>query len=119
MADFTKPTIAGMAADNPGADMGTSGSMREINWGTEDAYWRESFVTRPYVQVDRGYEFYQPAYRYGATAATRFSGREWHDIENDLSRDWDKERGGASSKWEDVKDAVRDGWERARQAIRR
>jgi hypothetical protein len=119
MADFRKPTTAGMAADNPGADMGTSGSMREIDWGTEDAYWRENYATRPYVSVDRGYEYYQPAYRFGATSASRYAQGDWATVEPELAKDWDRDRADGGSKWDDVKDAVRDAWDRARQAIRR
>ena len=35
------------------------------DWGTEEQYWRSNFSTRPYVNADRGFDFYQPGYRYG------------------------------------------------------
>ena len=58
------------------------------------------------------YEYYQPGYRYGYKAANRYQGREWDDIEPDLSRDWDRYEYRGESTWERVKDAVRDAWDR-------
>jgi hypothetical protein len=119
MADFTKNSVADMAAANPGINMGTTGSLHDVQWGTEewgavDAHWRESFHTRPYVHADRGYEYYQPAYRYGTVAATRHAGRQWNDVEGDLERGWNEARGESKSAWHEVKDAVRDAWDRVR-----
>ena len=120
MADFTKNSVADMAAANPGINMGTSGSMHDVQWGTEgwgqtdDAHWRENYHTRPYARADRPYEHYQPAYRYGATSATRHAGREWNDVEADLERGWNEARGDSGSAWHEAKDAVRDAWDRVR-----
>ena len=121
MADFTSNNVFDqMPSGNPGINMGTSGSMQEINWGTEgwsDAdreHWRRSFSGRPYVQADRGFEHYEPAYRYGTAAAQHHAGREWNDVEGDLERGWDTARGTSKSTWADMKDAVRDAWDRVR-----
>lgn len=35
MADFTRDTAADMAAGNPGINMGTSGSMKDMEWGSD------------------------------------------------------------------------------------
>jgi hypothetical protein len=65
-----------MAAANPGLDMGTTGSMRDIDRGRrEGAYWRDNFAGRPYVRADCGYDFYRPAYQYASRGA---SGRTWN-----------------------------------------
>ena len=99
MADFTQNSVADMAAGNPGINMGTSGSMRETPyasddlWTQEDAHWQAHFHSRPYAQADRGYEHYRPAYRYGHGAATQHAGREWHEVESDLERGRDGARG--------------------------
>ena len=122
MADFTRNTAADIAAGNPGINMGTSGSLHEIDWGTEgagftetdDAHWRASYHTRPYAAADRGYEYYRPAYRYGAASAGRFTGREWDDVEPELERGWDAARGHAKTTWFEVKGAARDAWDRVR-----
>ena len=120
MADFTKNSVADMAAANPGINMGTTGSMRDTDyasddlWDAHDAHWRERYATRPYVQADRGYEHYRHAYRYGHGAAATHRGREWHEVEGDLERGWHSARGESSSAWHEVKDAVRDAWDRVR-----
>lgn len=36
MADFTKDSVADMAAANPGLNMGTTGSMRETERSSDD-----------------------------------------------------------------------------------
>ena len=123
MADFSRSiansSAADMAAGNPGLNMGTSGSMRETPYASDDlgddeSYWRETFRTRPYVQPDRGFDHYAPAYRYGHASAARHDGRDWHEVETDLARDWERERGDAGSTWHEAKDAVRDAWDRVR-----
>ena len=114
MADFTKRTIADMATDRADINIGTTGSMHEINWGTQDAYWRENFHRRPYVAQDRGYDFYQPAYRYGCDSAFIYAHRPWDDtVEADLARGWAAARGESAATWEQAGPAVRDAYERS------
>ncbi len=85
---------------------------RVATWNDEDSFWRESFSSRPYAKADRGYDYYRPAYQYGFESATQHRGREWSDVESDLSQGWGTARGQSQSTWEDVKDAVRDAWNR-------
>ena len=95
-----------------GATPGTTGTTGLIDWTTEDAYWRQNYASRPYVRADRGYEYYQPGYRYGFESAQRYRGREWNEVESDVRRGWDRFEYRAQSTWENVKDAVRDAWDR-------
>ena len=115
MADFTRDSAADIAADNPGVNMGTSGSMREIDWGTEDAYWREQYATRPYARADRDYAHFEHAYRSGAEARTRHAGREWAEVEPELESGWHAYRGNTQTAWGEIKDAVRDAFHRGRK----
>jgi hypothetical protein len=79
MPDFSNPgdSVANMAAGNAGLNMGTTGSMRDTEyasddlWGQHDAHFREQYASRPYARADRAYEHYQPAYRYGFDSAQR------------------------------------------------
>ena len=111
MADFTKDSAADIVADQPGINMGTTGSLHLIDWGTEDAYWRDNYRTRPYASADRGYEHYQRAYRFGGESAARFEDRDWADAERDLQLSWERDHGSHGA-WGDVKHAVRDAWDR-------
>lgn len=93
MADFTRNSVADMAAGNPGLNMGTSGSLHETDrvsdelWQQQDDdHWRERYGSRPYAQADRSYAHHQPAFRFGHEAAHHHRDREWRDA-------WDRVRG--------------------------
>ena len=53
----------------------------------------------------------EPAYRYGFESAHRYEGRNWNDIESQLSTDWTTYEHRTKSTWEEIKGAVRDAWE--------
>lgn len=93
---------------------GSLPSTGPLTWDAEDVHWRQSFGSRPYVSADRVYEYYQPALRYGFESASRYRGRQWEEVEPELSRGWEtyEHRGESKSKWDEIKDAVRDGWDR-------
>lgn len=83
------------------------------NWTLEDDYWRNNWRGKSYVIADRGYDYYQPAYRYGYESATHHRGKAWSDVETDLREGWDRVDSRGTATWERVKDAVRDAWNRA------
>ncbi|GJG87256.1 hypothetical protein tb265_24370 [Gemmatimonadetes bacterium T265] len=122
MSEYPNPlgSITEMVTGNPGINMGTTGSMRDTQYYSDDLWNRDSEVlrqlhpTRAYAGADRPYEHYEPAYRYGAASATQHAGREWHDVEGDMERGWDKARGASASAWHEVKDAARDAWHHVR-----
>ena len=82
------------------------------DWTTEELYWRDNFKRRPYVQSERDFDFYRPAYRFGYEASDRYQGEDWDDVEPDLRRDWDQYEGRGQSTWEQIKSAVKDAWDR-------
>lgn len=82
------------------------------DWSTESAWWRGNWRSRPYVTADRGYEYYEPGYRYGYESAHRMRGRRWEDAESELRSGWDRFEHRGESTWEHIKDAVRDAWDR-------
>lgn len=104
MADFEK---------DPGS-MNPNRSGTSKTWDSEDTWWRDNFSQRSYSQTGLGYEYYQPAYRYGHESGSHHLGRSWDDVEPDLRAGWDRyeSRGTSKSTWEDIKDAVRDAWHR-------
>ncbi len=71
------------------------------------------------MTADRGYEYYEPAYRYGWESAAHHRGKSWSEVEPELERGWETFRGAdfkgesrLQSTWDDVKAAVRDAWDR-------
>ena len=122
MASFADNDVFdNMPGGNPAINIGSTPSMHQVIWGTEgwgqtdQEHWRQHYSSRPYAQADRGHEHYEPAYRYDTVAAHRHTGREWHEVERDLERDWASGHGTAhQSAWGDARHAVRDAWDRAR-----
>jgi len=96
---------------NPSQGFGAT--RDQLDWGSEETYWRGAWNTRPYATADRDFDYYRPGYRYGFESANRHRGREWNDVESDLRGGWDRYEHRGQSTWENVKDAVRDAWHRA------
>jgi hypothetical protein len=83
-----------------------------LTWEDEDSYWRTNYRTRPYASSTNDYDYYRPGYQYGYDAAHRYEGRNWNDIESELSGSWKKYEHRGNATWEQVKAAVRDAWDR-------
>lgn len=84
----------------------------------EDAYWREAYVTRPYVTQGASYDEYGPAYRYGVDNYARYGGT-FEDRETEMTRDWNEARGSSRLEWNQAKLAARDSWQRVSDAVER
>lgn len=91
----------------------------QIDPTAESAYWRDNYASRPYVGAGSSYDDYGPAYAYGVDSFQRNPGRDWNDMEGDLSRDWDRSRGNSSLSWERAKDATKDSWNRLSNSVER
>ena len=85
---------------------------------TEDNWLRDNFRSRPYVQEGDAFEKYQPAYRYGAVAESRYGADEFDTIEEELESDWHDQAGEPVMPWSHIRGAVKDSYERTAQ-IRR
>lgn len=82
------------------------------DWSTEESYWRENYRNRPYTDENRGFEDYEPGYRYGYESADRMGSRPWDEAEPELRRGWDKYEDRNESTWDQIKDSVKDAWDR-------
>lgn len=81
---------------------------------SDDDYYRNHFTSN-YGSTGASYDDYAPAYSYGSEMARnqKYSGRQWNDVESDLSSDWSTRAGTkAGSTWENMKAAVKHGWDR-------
>ena len=83
----------------------------------EDAYWRENYHRRPYVDQGGDYETYQPAYQYGWESRHQHVGRRFDEIERDLESGWNRARAQSNLGWDKAKLAARDAWDRAERAM--
>jgi hypothetical protein len=86
----------------------------------DDNNWEETYTSSAYVEKDKTYEDYQPAYRTGYEGYDRYghSGRTYNEVETDLQRDYQTNQTG-SLPWEQAKHAVKDAWDRASTQLRR
>lgn len=105
------PTSAGIRNDVMdgvmGADMAETASPAD----RENAYWRESFASRPsYVSGYTYDEDYAAAYRIGYEGRN-FYKTPFEDNEDDLKSDWERVKGGSRLTWEQAKVAMREAWD--------
>jgi uncharacterized protein (TIGR02271 family) len=117
---------AGMAAGPVGAVIGAvAGGVvgafagkavaEEIDPTAEDAYWRNNYKSRAYVDKSADYSTYQPAYRYGWESHNRYADKSFDLAEPELRTGWDKARGTSSLTWDKARNAVRDAFDRTIQ----
>ena len=76
----------------------------------EDAYWRDNYASRPYVNAGASYDDYGPAYGYGVNSFMRYPGRSFGDAEADLASGWGSARGTSTLDWDGARHASRDAW---------
>jgi uncharacterized protein YcfJ len=120
-------TAAGPVGSLAGAAVGAvAGAMaggavgQAVDPSGEDVYWRENYLTRPYVREGAIYDDYSPAYRYGVDAYSRFGPkRSWEELETDLGAGWDETRGGSRLAWSDARHAAHDAWLRVKDLAER
>ncbi len=105
-------TVIGMAIGATLGGLTGKGLAENIDPTTEDAYWRQEYRGRPYVEADASYDNYGPAYGYGVSAFGRFEGRAFELIEPELAQDWNAMRGQSDLSWDRARPAVKDAWQR-------
>jgi hypothetical protein len=105
-------TIVGAIAGGVGGGLAGKATAEAIDPTTEEAYWRDTFASRPYYDQDYLYDDYAPAYRTGWEAKTMYPNAGWMDVEDDIERDWERARGESRLTWDRARYAVRDAWDR-------
>jgi hypothetical protein len=95
------------------------GVAERVNPTVEDAYWREHYASRPYVESDHDYTDYEPAYRTGYEGYSSHSDRglTYDQAEPTLRQSYEERHGGKGLAWEKAKHATRDAWDRVERAV--
>lgn len=112
-------TIVGALAGAVVGGLAGKGVAELIDPTAEEAYWRDNYSSRPYVTRGATFDDYGPAYRYGVDSYGRYEGREFDDVESELSRDWQRAKGNSKLTWDNAKHATRDSWQRVSDAVER
>ncbi len=105
-------TVIGMAIGATLGGLTGKGVAETIDPTAEDAYWKQAYRGRPYVEADANYDSYGPAYGYGVAAFSRYEGRPFELIEPELAQDWNAMRGQSDLSWDRARPAVKDAWQR-------
>ena len=112
-------TVVGAAVGAVAGGLAGKAVAESIDPTREDAYWRDNYSSRPYVDRDATYDDYGPAYGYGVNAYSRYPGRRFDEVERDLERGWGDVRGTSRLTWERAKGATRDAWNRVSDSVER
>lgn len=112
-------TAVGAAVGAVAGGLAGKGVAESIDPTVEEAYWRDNFESRSYVNEGASFSDYGPAYRFGSDSYGRSKGRTFDQSESDLKRDWDGNKGSSSLTWDRAKDAVHDSWQRTSDAVER
>ncbi len=94
----------------------------KVNPTIEEAYWRETYQTKPYYRADKDQisdldydRDYSAAYRLGYENRTNYQDKDrFADVENDLKEKWESIKGESRLKWEQAKNAAEDAWDRVK-----
>jgi hypothetical protein len=112
-------TVAGAAIGAVVGGLAGKGIAEKIDPTLEEAYWREAYVSRPYIAEGSTFDDYGPAYGYGVESYVRYPGKTFDQVEADLARDWQRSKGKSTLAWENAKHAARDSWQRVSDAVER
>jgi hypothetical protein len=112
-------SLAGPLGTALGAAVGTvAGALagrdvaEDFNPTVETDYWRERYVSRPYVRPGDAYELYEPAYRRGWEAYRERRDGTFDDVESDLKHAWERSESAEALPWDRAREASRDAWQR-------
>lgn len=112
-------TVAGPIGTAVGAAVGAvvgglagKSVAESIDPTSENAYWSENFSGRDYVESGSTFRDYGPAYGLGVDSRSRNPGREFDDVESQMSNEWATNRGDSSLSWDRARYAARDAWNR-------
>jgi len=111
--------VAGAVLGGVAGGLAGKGIAESIDPTAEDAYWKENYKSRPYIQKGAAYEEYQPAYRYGTQASTQHAGRSFDQVESNLAQGWDKARGACKLSWDQARPAALDAYDRTNHQVAR
>jgi hypothetical protein len=102
----------GAAVGGLAGGLAGKGAAEAVNPTVEEAYWRDTYVERPYVETGRNYDYYRPAYRFGWESYSQYGHRSFDEMDETLAREWDARRGDCRLTWSEARAAARDAWNR-------
>ena len=111
-------TVIGAAVGAIVGGLAGKGVAEAIDPTVEEAYWKETFVTRPYAN-GASFDDYGPAYKYGVASYQKYPGHKFDDVESNLARDWNTAGGKSSLDWANARIATKEAWDRLSNKVER
>jgi uncharacterized protein (TIGR02271 family) len=105
--------VIGAAIGSVAGGLAGKSAAEAINPTVEEEYWSQNYNSRPYVEPDRIYQDYQPAYQTGYEGFTRYAdnGKSYEEVEPELQREYETNYAASSGlPWEAAKPAARDAY---------
>jgi hypothetical protein len=112
-------TLVGAAVGAVAGGLAGKGIAELADPTAEDAFWRETYSSRPYYDNAWTYEDYGPAYGYALQSFDLFGNQRFDVVEPELGKGWDKARGQSRLSWDHAKEATRDAWNRLSDKVER
>ncbi|AHG91890.1 hypothetical protein J421_4353 [Gemmatirosa kalamazoonensis] len=102
-----------------GAAIGAAGGVgteESIYTSEHEDHYRALWEATPGRAADASFDTARPAYQLGHVAASRpeYAGRDFHDVEGDLRRIWERDFAARHGSWEAARHYVCDGYGHAR-----
>jgi hypothetical protein len=108
--------VIGIAAGAIAGGLGGKEVAEQFDPTVEESYWRDRYLSRPYVRPDEPFDIYLPAYRLGWEHRSR-TGRSavstFEDVEAELAKEWDSRKRTSQLEWSRARLAARDAWSRS------
>jgi len=104
-------TVIGAALGAVVGGLAGKGVAEIVDPTIEEAYWRENYSSRPYVN-GASFDDYGPAFMYGVDSFKRYPNSDFDDVESHLARDWNTSAAESNLDWKNARVASRDAWDR-------
>lgn len=104
--------VVGAAIGAVGGGLFGKGAAEAIDPTVEDAHWRTNHTSRPYIEPDKTYDDYAPAYKTGYEAFDRHaeSGKTFEEIEPELKSEYETKHPNTGLGWNKAKQAAQDAY---------
>jgi len=105
-------TVVGAVVGAVAGGLAGKGVAEMVDPTVESAYWRDAHKEQPFYTEGREFDVYEPAYRTGWEGRTRYDGKKFDDVEDELAADYRRYTTNGDVTWEDVRPATRAAWDR-------
>jgi hypothetical protein len=95
------------------SDLAGQSATAVVNETAEATYWSQNYSKRGYVERDRPYADYEPAYQYGWESRARLGSKAFREVEAELAKGWETAKSASKLAWTQARSAVSDAWHRA------